>query len=76
MLLSVVCICYVLTPCYDLSLPISFCDSDIVKYGEPRGIFLEHIFVDLFKLRERFRDLRMVIKDGKVFLPDLEERDV
>lgn len=45
-------------------------------YGEPRGIFLEHLFVDLFKLRERFRDLGMVIKDGKVFLPDLEERDV
>ena len=34
--------------------------------------FLEHLFVDLFKLRDRFKVLGMVTKGGNVYLPDLE----
>ncbi len=41
--------------------------------GDPRGIFLEHLLVDLFTLRDKFRDLGMIIKDGNLYLPDLEE---
>ena len=40
--------------------------------GEPTSINLEHLFDDLFKLRDRFKALGMDIKDGKVYLPDLE----
>ena len=39
--------------------------------GEPTSINLEHLFDDLFKLRDRFKALGMEIKDGKVYLPDL-----
>lgn len=45
-------------------------------FGEPTHIFLEHLFDDLFTLRDRFKELGMVIKDGEVYLPDLEERNV
>jgi hypothetical protein len=41
--------------------------------GEPTHIILEPFFDDLFRLKERFEALSMIIKDGKVFLPDLEE---
>jgi hypothetical protein len=44
-----------------------------MSIGEPTSINLEHLFSDLFKLKERFEDLGMIIKDGKVYLPDLEE---
>ena len=40
--------------------------------GEPTSINLEHLFDDLFKLRDRFKALGMEIKDGEVYLPDLE----
>ncbi len=40
--------------------------------GEPTSINLEHLFDDLFKLKDRFKALGMEIKDGKVYLPDLE----
>ena len=45
-------------------------------FGEPTHIILEHLFDDLFTLRDRFKELGMVVKDGKVYLPDVEERDV
>ncbi len=51
-------------------------DEGRVSYGEPTSIILEHLFDDLFTLRDRFKELGMVIKDGKVYLPDVEERDV
>ena len=47
-----------------------------VLLGEPPSIILEHLFDDLFTLRDRFKELGMVIKGGKVYLPDVEERDV
>ena len=47
-----------------------------VFHGEPTSIILEHLFDDLFTLRDRFKELGMVIKGGKVYLPDVEERDV
>lgn len=47
-----------------------------VFLGDPTGIFLEHLFVDLFTLRDRFRELGMVIDSGKVYLPDMEEKDI
>lgn len=34
------------------------------------------LFRDLFALRDRFKELGMVIKNGEVHLSDLEERDV
>lgn len=37
---------------------------------------MELLFRDLFALRDRFEELGMVIKNGEVYLPDLEERDV
>ena len=43
--------------------------------GELTHINLEHLFDDLFRLRDRFKELGMVIKDGQVYLPDLEERN-
>jgi len=45
-------------------------------YGEPTNINVELLFRDLFALRDRFKELGMVIKNGEVYLPDLEERDV
>jgi hypothetical protein len=39
--------------------------------GEPTSIFLEHLFNDLFQLRDNFKALGMVLKDGEVYLPDL-----
>jgi len=41
--------------------------------GELTHINLEHLFDDLFRLRDRFKELGMVIQDGQVYLPDLEE---
>ena len=37
---------------------------------------MELLFRDLFALHDRFKELGMVIKNGEVHLPDLEERDV
>lgn len=45
-------------------------------FGEPTSIFLEHLFDDMFTLRERFRELGMVIEDGVIYLSDLENRNV
>lgn len=45
-------------------------------YGEPTNINMELLFRDLFVLRDRFKELGMVIKNGEVYLPDLDERDV
>lgn len=47
-----------------------------VPFGEPTNINVELLFRDLFALRDRFKELGMVIKNGEVYLPDLEERDV
>lgn len=44
--------------------------------GEPTTINVELLFRDLFALRDRFKELGMVIKNGEVYLPDLEERGV
>ncbi len=41
--------------------------------GEPTHINLEPFFDDLFKLKDRFEAIGMIIKDGKVYLSDLEE---
>jgi hypothetical protein len=41
--------------------------------GEPTSINSELLFDDLFKLKERFEALGMMIKDDKVCLSDLEE---
>jgi hypothetical protein len=46
------------------------------RFGELTNINVELLFRDLFVLRDRFRELGMVIKNGEVYLPDLEERDV
>ncbi len=40
-------------------------------FGEPTSIFLEHLFDDLFRLRDSFKALGMVLKEGEVYLPDL-----
>ena len=45
-------------------------------YGELTNINVELLFRDLFVLRNRFKELGMVIKNGEVHLLDLEERDV
>lgn len=37
---------------------------------------MELLFRDLFALHDRFKELGMVIKNGEVHLPDLEECDV
>lgn len=42
--------------------------------GEPTSINLELLFEDLFKLKERFEALGMIIKDGKVYSSDLDSR--
>ena len=44
--------------------------------GEPANINVELLFRDLFALRDRFKELGMVIKNGEVYLPDLEGHDV
>lgn len=43
--------------------------------GEPTSIFLEHLFDDLFELRDRFKELGMFIEDGEVRLRDLEVKN-
>ena len=43
--------------------------------GDPTGIFLEHLFDDLFELRDRFKELGMFIEDGEVHLRDLEVKN-
>ena len=45
-------------------------------YGDLTNINLGLFFRDLFVLQDRFKELGMVIKNGEVRLPDLEERDV
>lgn len=45
-------------------------------FGELAHINLELLFNDLFLLRDRFRELGMMIKDGEVCLADLENEDV
>ena len=45
-------------------------------YGEPTHINLELLFNDLFLLRDRFKELGMTIKDGEIYLADLENKDV
>ena len=45
-------------------------------YGEPTSINVEFLFRDLFVLRDRFKELGVVIKNSEVYLPDLEECDV
>ena len=47
-----------------------------IIYGEPAHINLELLFRDLFVLRNRFKELGMVIENGEVHLPDLEEHNV
>lgn len=37
---------------------------------------MELLFRDLFVLRDCFKELGIVIKNGEVYLPDLEARDV
>ena len=37
---------------------------------------MEFLFRDLFVLRDCFKELGIVIKNGEVYLPDLEARDV
>ncbi|MDK2899432.1 MAG: hypothetical protein PWQ10_619 [Patescibacteria group bacterium] len=44
--------------------------------GELASINSEHLFDNLFVLRDRFKELGMVIKNGEVYLPDLEEKNV
>ena len=44
-----------------------------LSIGEPTSIILEHLFADLFLLKDRFEALGMTIKDGKVYLADIEE---
>lgn len=43
---------------------------------EPTHINLEHLFDNLFALKDRFENLGMAIKDDKVYLPDLEDDSV
>ena len=44
--------------------------------GEPANINVELLFRDLFVLRDCFKELGIVIKNGEVYLPDLEGHDV
>jgi hypothetical protein len=48
----------------------------LIKVGEPTHINLELLFNDLFLLRDRFKELGMTIKDGEIYLADLEGEDV
>lgn len=45
-------------------------------YGELTNINVELLFRDLLVLRNRFKELGMVIENGEVHLPDLEEHNV
>jgi hypothetical protein len=45
--------------------------GELDSEGEPTSIFLEPLFDDLFRLRDNFKALGMVLKDGEVYLPDL-----
>lgn len=47
-----------------------------ILIGELASINSEHLFNDLLALRDRFKELGMVIKNGEVYLPDLEENNV
>lgn len=47
-----------------------------ILYGDLTNINIGLFFRDLFVLQDRFKELGMVIKNGEVRLPDLEERDV
>ena len=49
---------------------------EVVVIGEPTHINLELLFNDLFLLRDRFKELGMTIKDGEIYLADLEGEDV
>ena len=40
--------------------------------GDLTSISLEHLFDDIFRLRDNFKALGMILKDGEVYLPDLE----
>ena len=46
-----------------------------LAFGEPTHINLELLFNDLFLLRNRFKELGMTIKDGEIYLADLENKD-
>ena len=50
--------------------------SLLIPNGEPAHINLELLFNDLFLLRDRFKELGMTIKDGEIYLADLENKDV
>ena len=50
--------------------------SAIHTPSEPTHINLELLFNDLFLLRDRFKELGMTIKDGEIYLADLENKDV
>ena len=39
--------------------------------GDLTSINLEHLFGDLFKLRDNFKELGMDMHDGVIFFPDL-----
>ena len=43
--------------------------------GDPTSIYLEHLFNDLFALRDRFRELGLVMQDGNAYISDLEDVD-
>jgi hypothetical protein len=47
-----------------------------ILYGELTNINVELLFRDLFVLRNRFKELGMVIENSEVHLPDLEEHNV
>lgn len=42
-----------------------------VFLGDLTSINLEHLFGDLFKLRDNFKELGMDMHDGVIFFPDL-----
>lgn len=41
--------------------------------GDLTSINLEHLFDNLFRLRDNFRAFGMTLKDGEVYLPELGE---
>lgn len=47
-----------------------------ILYGDLTNINIGLFFRDLFALQDHPKELGMVIKNGEVYLPDLEERDV
>ena len=40
--------------------------------GEPTSFNLEHLIDDMLTLRDRFKEIGMVVKNGEVYLDDLE----